>query len=104
MSQTNTNIGGGNTNRNQNAARDGHGGVGSGGRGCTSCTSSRGNSSIAKFSFEGKIKMVVFPSSQSLGVLVELLNARKLLILCQSIVQTKDTGMPSILFVKILNY
>ena len=64
MSQTNTNTVGGNTNRNQNAARGGQGRVGSGGQGrggrISSCISGRingrGNSSIAKYSFEGKMK------------------------------------------------
>ena len=56
MSQTNANTGGGNTNRNQSATRDGRGQGGSGGRGRGGCISDRGNSSIAKCSFEGKMK------------------------------------------------
>ena len=50
MSQTNINTGGDNTNSKQNAARCGLG-EGRGG-----CTSDCGNSSIAKYSFEGKMK------------------------------------------------
>ena len=56
MSQTNTNTGGGNTNCNQNAPKGGQGQVGSGGRSYGGRTSSCGNSSIAKYSFEGKMK------------------------------------------------
>ena len=56
MSQTNTNTRGGNTNCNQNAARGGWGQGGSGRRGHGGRTSGRGNSSIAKYSFEGKMK------------------------------------------------
>ena len=56
MSQTNTNIGGGNTSCNQNAARGGHGRVGSGGRGRGGRTSGRRKSSTAKYSFEGEMK------------------------------------------------
>ena len=56
MFQTNTNTGGGNTNRNQNAARGGRGEGGSGGRDRGGCTRGRRNSSIAKYSFEGKMK------------------------------------------------
>ena len=56
MSQTNTNTGGGNTNRNQNAARGGRDRGGSGGRDRGGRTSGRGNSSIAKYSFEGKME------------------------------------------------
>ena len=49
--------------------------------------------------------MIVFPSSQLLKVLIELLNTIKSLMLYQSIVQqTKDTGISTILFVRILNY
>ena len=47
--------------------------------------------------------MVVLPSSQSLRALIELFDARKLLILYQSIVQTKDTSISTTLFVQILN-
>ena len=57
MSQTNTNTGGGNTNCNQNATRGRRGQVGSGGRGRGSCTSGCRNSSIVKYSFEGKMKV-----------------------------------------------
>ena len=56
MSQTNTNTGGGNTNRNQNVARGGRGQCVSGGQGRGGCTSGRGNSSIAKYSFREKMK------------------------------------------------
>ena len=56
MSQTNTNTRGSNTNRNQNAARGRQDQGGSGGQGRCGCISDRGNSSIAKYSFEGKMK------------------------------------------------
>ena len=58
MSQTNTNNNGvSNTNRNQNVARGRHGHQGgSGGRGRSGHSSNRGNSSIAKYSCEGKMK------------------------------------------------
>ena len=56
MSQTNTNTGGGNTNRNQNVVRGRQGQVGSRGRGHSNPTSGRGNNSIAKYLFEGKMK------------------------------------------------
>ena len=56
MSQTNTNTGGGNTNCDQNVARGRQGRVGSGGRGRRGHTSGRGNSSTAKYLFEGKMK------------------------------------------------
>ena len=50
-----------------------------------------------------KRNMAVFPSSQSLRVLIELLNTRKLLLLYQSIVQSKDIGLLTILFIRIMN-
>ena len=64
MSQTNPNTGGGNTNRNQNAARGKQGQGGFGGRGRDGRSNNCGNSSIAKYSFEGNSKMVVFPRSK----------------------------------------
>ena len=56
MSQINTNTGGDNTNHNQSATRGGWGKGGSGGRGPGGCTSYHRNSSIANYSFEGKMK------------------------------------------------
>ena len=58
MSQTNTNTNNGSckTNKNQIFGRSGQGQGGSGGRGCDDCVNNRGNSSIAKYSFERKMK------------------------------------------------
>ena len=58
MSQTNTNTnnGSGNTNRNQISGRGRWGQGGPGGRGRGGCGNNRGNNSIAKYSFEGKMK------------------------------------------------
>ena len=48
--------------------------------------------------------MVVFPNSQSLMVLIELLNTKqKALILYQSFAQTKDIGLLIRFFARILN-
>ena len=58
MSQTNTNTstGAGNTNRNQTAAKGGRGQGGSGIPGRSGRGSNRGNSTTARYSFEGKMK------------------------------------------------
>ena len=56
MSQTNTNTGGNNTNRNQNATRGGQGQGGSSSQGHRGRISNRGNGSIAKYSFDRKMK------------------------------------------------
>ena len=56
MSRTNTNTGGGNTNRNQNATEGGLGQGDFGGQGWGGRSSNRRNSSIAEYSFEGKMK------------------------------------------------
>ena len=57
MSQTNnTNTGAGNNNRNNNARRGGRGQGGSGGRGRGGRGNDRGNNTIARYSFEGKMK------------------------------------------------
>ena len=56
MSHTTTNTGDGNTSRNKKSARDGRDQGGFGGQGHSGCSSNRGNSSIAKYLFEGKMK------------------------------------------------
>ena len=56
MSQINTNTEGGNTNHNQHAGRGGRGRGGSGGQDRGGCGGNCGNSTIAKSSFEGKMK------------------------------------------------
>ena len=56
ISQTDTNTGSSNTNHNQNTARGRHGQVSSGVQGCGGHASNRRNSSIVKYSFEGKMK------------------------------------------------
>ena len=56
MSQTNnTNTGTGNNNRNNNV-RSGRSRGGSSGRGCSGRGNDRGNNTIARYSFEGKMK------------------------------------------------
>ena len=49
---------------------------------------------------KGKLKMVVFPNSQSLKLDIELLNARKLLMLYPAIAQTRTTNVLMMLFVR----
>ena len=58
MSQTNTNTNNdnSNTNRNQISGRGGRGQGGPSSRGRGNCSNGCGNNSIAKYSFEGKIK------------------------------------------------
>ena len=60
-----------------------------------------GKNTVARYSFEEKLKMALFPNSQSPKVDNELLSTRRLLMLYQYFAQTKDTNLSTISFVQI---